>query len=165
MHLQRSLAKDALGIDPEQLLGKQPLGRGSCRLLPTRRTPVSCKERAAWQNGSWRSLLPTHGERWLRLGQEEEEKAGWFTDCAVSLARELNITQDYEREFPGVDAPLQPGAGRNETQGKHSIETVDLESEVRQCVVVRTAGSIPQGLVRRPGGRQSLWHQSSLLCG
>uniref|UniRef100_A0A8C4UEG8 non-specific serine/threonine protein kinase n=1 Tax=Falco tinnunculus TaxID=100819 RepID=A0A8C4UEG8_FALTI len=63
------------------------------------------------------------------LQGKSKEKAGWFTDCAVSLAREHNITQDYEREFPGVDAPLQPGAGRNETQGKHSIETVDLESE------------------------------------
>uniref|UniRef100_A0A8B9J087 non-specific serine/threonine protein kinase n=1 Tax=Amazona collaria TaxID=241587 RepID=A0A8B9J087_9PSIT len=75
------------------------------------------------------SLLPAHGEGGLRLGQEEEGKAGSFTDCAVSLAREHSITQDYDREFPGAGAPLQPGAGRAEAQGRYSIEAVDLESE------------------------------------
>uniref|UniRef100_A0A8B9GBC9 non-specific serine/threonine protein kinase n=1 Tax=Amazona collaria TaxID=241587 RepID=A0A8B9GBC9_9PSIT len=75
------------------------------------------------------SLLPAHGEGGLRLGQEEEGKAGSFTDCAVSLAREHSITQDYDREFPGAGAPLQPGAGRAEAQGRYSVEAVDLESE------------------------------------
>lgn len=165
MHLRRTLAKDAQGIDPEQLRGRQPLGRGSHQLSPTRRIPVSCKERAARQSGSWRSLLPTHGEGGLRLGQKEQGKAGLFTDCAISLAREHSITRDYEREFPGAGAPPQPGAGRAEPRGRRSIETVDLESEVRLCLVVRTAGPSPQGLVQRPWGRRGLWHQSSLLRG
>ena len=126
---------------------------------------MSCKERAAWQSGSWRSLHPTHGEGGLGLGEEEEGKAGLLTDCAVSLAREHSITRDYEREFPGAGAPLQPGAGRAEPWGRRSIETVDLESEVRRCLVVRTAGPSPQVLVQRPWDRQGLWHQPSLLYG
>lgn len=150
MHLRRTLAKDAQGIDPEQLQGRQPLGRGSHWLPPMRRTSVSCKERAAWQSGSWRGLLPTHGEGKLKLGQEEERKARSFTDSAVSFTSEHSITQDYEREFAGAGAPLQPGAGRAEPRDRRSIETVDLESEVRQCLVVRTAGLSPQGLVQRP---------------
>ncbi|NWS58962.1 STK36 kinase, partial [Chunga burmeisteri] len=40
-----------------------------------------------------------------------------------------SITRDYEREFPEADAPPQPGAGRAEPQGRHSIEIVDLENE------------------------------------
>lgn len=89
-----------------------------------------CKEGAAWQSGSWRSLLPTHGEGGLRLGQEEEGRTRSFTDCAVFLDREHSITQDYEREFPGAGPPLQPGAVRAELQGTRSVETVDLENGV-----------------------------------
>lgn len=126
---------------------------------------MSCKERAAWQSGSWGSLHPTHGEGGLGLGEEEEGKAGSLTDCTVSLAREHSITRDYEREFPGAEAPLQPGTGRAEPRGRGSIETVDLESEVRWCLVVRTAEPSPQGLVQRPWGRQGLWQQPSLLRG
>lgn len=109
---------------------------------------MSCKERAAWQSGSWRSLHLTHGEG--GLGEKEERKSGSLTDCAVSLAREHSITRDYEREFPGGVAPLQCGADRAEPRGRCSIKTVDLESEVRECLVVRTAGPSPQGLVQRP---------------
>lgn len=69
----------------------------------------------------------------------EERKSGSLTDCAVSLAREHSITRDYEREFPGGVASLQCGAD----QGRCSIKTVDLESEVRECLVVRTAGPSP----------------------
>ncbi|XP_040460070.1 serine/threonine-protein kinase 36 [Falco naumanni] len=61
--------------------------------------------------------------------QGKSSMAEWELEEPPPNPWEHNITQDYEREFPGVDAPLQPGAGRNETQGKHSIETVDLESE------------------------------------
>ncbi|NXF31927.1 STK36 kinase, partial [Nyctibius bracteatus] len=43
--------------------------------------------------------------------------------------RQHSITQDYEREFLGAGASLQSGAGRAKPQGRHSIETVDLESE------------------------------------
>lgn len=43
--------------------------------------------------------------------------------------REHSITRDYDREFPGAGAPPQPGAGRAESQGRRSIEAVDLESE------------------------------------
>uniref|UniRef100_A0A663MWR0 non-specific serine/threonine protein kinase n=1 Tax=Athene cunicularia TaxID=194338 RepID=A0A663MWR0_ATHCN len=42
---------------------------------------------------------------------------------------EHSITQDYEQEFSGAGAPLQPGAGRAEPRGRHSIEAVDLENE------------------------------------
>uniref|UniRef100_A0A8C6JST8 non-specific serine/threonine protein kinase n=1 Tax=Melopsittacus undulatus TaxID=13146 RepID=A0A8C6JST8_MELUD len=61
--------------------------------------------------------------------KKEEVKAGSFTDCTVSLAREHSITQDYDREFPGAGAPSQPGAGKAEARGRRSIEAVDLESE------------------------------------
>uniref|UniRef100_A0A663MZL2 non-specific serine/threonine protein kinase n=1 Tax=Athene cunicularia TaxID=194338 RepID=A0A663MZL2_ATHCN len=83
---------------------------------------------AAWQSGSWRSLLPIQGEGGLRLGQRKRGKQG-HPLTAVSLAREHSITQDYEQEFSGAGAPLQPGAGRAEPRGRHSIEAVDLENE------------------------------------
>ncbi|NWQ85854.1 STK36 kinase, partial [Burhinus bistriatus] len=38
-------------------------------------------------------------------------------------------TRDYEREFPGAGASLQPGAGKAEPCGRRNIKTVDLESD------------------------------------
>ncbi|XP_068051656.1 serine/threonine-protein kinase 36 isoform X1 [Anomalospiza imberbis] len=64
-----------------------------------------------------------------RLGQEEEGKKRSFTECAVSLARQHSLSQDYEWEFLGAGSPPQPGAGRAEPCSRHSTEAVDLESE------------------------------------
>ncbi|NXS23067.1 STK36 kinase, partial [Mystacornis crossleyi] len=72
---------------------------------------------------------PNPGRGRLRLGQEEEGKERSFTDCTVSLARQHSLSRDYEWEFPGAGSPPQPGAGRAEPWGRHSIEAVDLESE------------------------------------
>uniref|UniRef100_A0A8C8AEL9 non-specific serine/threonine protein kinase n=1 Tax=Otus sunia TaxID=257818 RepID=A0A8C8AEL9_9STRI len=88
--------------------------------------------RKAWQKMAEKKVEESVGFPWLwrtETGTEEEGKAGLFTDCAVSLAREHSITRDYEQEFPGAGAPLQPGAGRAEPRGRHSIEAVDLENE------------------------------------
>ncbi|NXK80439.1 STK36 kinase, partial [Amazona guildingii] len=55
--------------------------------------------------------------------------AEWELEEPPPSPWEHSITQDYDREFPGAGAPLQPGAGRAEAQGRYSIEAVDLESE------------------------------------
>uniref|UniRef100_A0A669PC73 non-specific serine/threonine protein kinase n=1 Tax=Phasianus colchicus TaxID=9054 RepID=A0A669PC73_PHACC len=60
---------------------------------------------------------------------KDRRKVGQLIDWAVSLPREHSITQDYEREFPQPEAPLQLGVGRAELQGRKSIEAVDLKSE------------------------------------
>ncbi|NXH68587.1 STK36 kinase, partial [Hydrobates tethys] len=61
--------------------------------------------------------------------QEKSSMAEWELEEPSPNPREHSITRDYEREFPAAGAPLQPGAGRAEPQGRRSIETVDLESE------------------------------------
>ncbi|NXG71322.1 STK36 kinase, partial [Baryphthengus martii] len=61
--------------------------------------------------------------------QGKSSKAEWDLEEPPSDPRERSIAQDYEREFPGADAPPQPGAGRTEPQGRRSIDTVVLESE------------------------------------
>ncbi|NXD78764.1 STK36 kinase, partial [Halcyon senegalensis] len=61
--------------------------------------------------------------------QGKSSTADWDLEEPPPNPREHSITQDYEREFSGAGAPLQPGAGRAEPQGRGSIETVDLESE------------------------------------
>ncbi|KAM9548944.1 serine/threonine-protein kinase 36 isoform 5-T5 [Guaruba guarouba] len=55
--------------------------------------------------------------------------AEWELEEPPPSPWEHSITQDYDREFSGAGAPSQPGAGRAEAQGRHSIEAVDLESE------------------------------------
>lgn len=81
------------------------------------------------------------------------------------MSREHSITQDYEREFPQPEAPLQLAVGKAELRGRQSIKAVDLESEVRWCAAIRTSGPSSKGLGHRPWGRQNLWHQLSLLHG
>ncbi|XP_072731367.1 serine/threonine-protein kinase 36 isoform X1 [Ciconia boyciana] len=61
--------------------------------------------------------------------QGKSSMAEWELEEPPPNPREHSITRDYEREFPGAGAPLQPGAGRAEPWGRRSIETVDLESE------------------------------------
>ncbi|NXC76348.1 STK36 kinase, partial [Anhinga anhinga] len=61
--------------------------------------------------------------------QGKSSMAEWELEEPPLNPREHSITRDYEREFPGAGAPLQPSAGRAEPQGRRSIETVDLESE------------------------------------
>ncbi|KAF1498256.1 Serine/threonine-protein kinase 36, partial [Eudyptula minor novaehollandiae] len=61
--------------------------------------------------------------------QGKSSMAEWELGEPPPNPREHSITRDYEREFPGAEAPLQPGTGRAEPRGRGSIETVDLESE------------------------------------
>ncbi|KAF1545877.1 Serine/threonine-protein kinase 36, partial [Eudyptula albosignata] len=61
--------------------------------------------------------------------QGKSSMAEWELGEPPPNPREHSITRDYEREFPGAGAPLQPGTGRAEPRGRGSIETVDLESE------------------------------------
>lgn len=86
----------------------------------------------------------------------ERRERGKLTYRVVSFAREHSITQDYEREFRGAGVPLHSGAGRAEPHGRRSIEAVDLESEVRRCPAVRTAGPAACGLVQRLWSRRGL---------
>ncbi|XP_074729547.1 serine/threonine-protein kinase 36 isoform X4 [Strix uralensis] len=61
--------------------------------------------------------------------QGKSSTAEWELEEPPPNPREHSITRDYEQEFPGAGAPLQPGAGRAEPRGRHSIEAVDLENE------------------------------------
>ncbi|NXN33241.1 STK36 kinase, partial [Nycticryphes semicollaris] len=61
--------------------------------------------------------------------QGKSSVAEWELEEPPPNPREHSITQDYEREFPGAGASLQPVAGRAEPWRGCSIETVDLESE------------------------------------
>ncbi|XP_074001801.1 serine/threonine-protein kinase 36 [Numenius arquata] len=61
--------------------------------------------------------------------QGKSSMTEWDLEEPPPSPREHSITQDYEREFPGAEASLQPVAGRAEPWRRRSIETVDLESE------------------------------------
>ncbi|NXJ59813.1 STK36 kinase, partial [Rostratula benghalensis] len=61
--------------------------------------------------------------------QGKSSVAEWELEEPPPNPREHSIAQDYEREFPGAGASLQPVAGRAEPWRRRSIETVDLESE------------------------------------
>ncbi|KFQ26305.1 Serine/threonine-protein kinase 36, partial [Mesitornis unicolor] len=61
--------------------------------------------------------------------QAKSTMAEWELEETPPNPQEHSITQDYKQEFSGVEPPTQPGAGKAEPQGRHSIDTVDLESE------------------------------------
>ncbi|NXN65630.1 STK36 kinase, partial [Himantopus himantopus] len=61
--------------------------------------------------------------------QGKSSMAEWDLEEPPPNPREHSITRDYEQEFPGAGACLQPDAGRTVPRGRRSIETVDLESE------------------------------------
>ncbi|NWX12565.1 STK36 kinase, partial [Aegotheles bennettii] len=61
--------------------------------------------------------------------QGKSSMAEWDFEELPPNPWEHTITRDYEQEFPGAGASLQPGAGGTEPQGRRSIDTVDLESE------------------------------------
>ncbi|NXL30182.1 STK36 kinase, partial [Glaucidium brasilianum] len=66
--------------------------------------------------------------------QGKSSMAEWELEEPPPNPWEHSITRDYEQEFPGAGAPLQPGAGRAEPWGRHSIEAVNLENEGRLCL-------------------------------
>ncbi|NXK01643.1 STK36 kinase, partial [Herpetotheres cachinnans] len=76
-----------------------------------------------------RELPAASNKKNLSVLQGKSSLAEWELQEPPPNPREHSITRDYEQEFPGADAPPQPGAGRDKPRGKHSIETVDLESE------------------------------------
>ncbi|NWW49931.1 STK36 kinase, partial [Pedionomus torquatus] len=61
--------------------------------------------------------------------QGKSSMAEWELEEPPPNPREHSITRDYEQEFPGAGASLQPVAGRAEPWCRCSIETVNLESE------------------------------------
>ncbi|NXY50127.1 STK36 kinase, partial [Ceuthmochares aereus] len=60
--------------------------------------------------------------------QGKSSVAEWELEEPPPNPREHSITRDIEWEFPGAPA-LQTGAGRAESLGRRSIETMDLESK------------------------------------
>lgn len=93
----------------EQHQGRQPLRRGSHWLPPMRRIRISCKERAARQSGSLRSLLPPQGEGGRGWGRRKRERKG------------LSLTILFP--WPGSTASLKTMSGR-------FLEQVPLQSLV-----------------------------------
>ncbi|XP_065696456.1 serine/threonine-protein kinase 36 isoform X1 [Patagioenas fasciata] len=78
---------------------------------------------------------PASKEKNPSVLQGKSSMAEWELEEPPPDPWEHSITRDYEREFPGGGAPLQCGADRAEPRGRCSIKTVDLESEVRECLV------------------------------
>ncbi|NWV34354.1 STK36 kinase, partial [Grantiella picta] len=71
--------------------------------------------------------LAASNEKNPGLLQGKSSIAEWeFEESRPSLGQH-NISRDYES--PGAGSPPQPGSGRTEPWGRHSIEAVDLESE------------------------------------
>ncbi|NWZ77591.1 STK36 kinase, partial [Poecile atricapillus] len=63
------------------------------------------------------------------LLQGESSTAEWEFEESPPNPGQHSFSRDYAWEFPGTGSPPQPGAGRAEPWGRHSIEAVDLESE------------------------------------
>ncbi|NXP03486.1 STK36 kinase, partial [Thinocorus orbignyianus] len=61
--------------------------------------------------------------------QGKSSTAEWELEEPPPNPQEHSITRDYEREFPGAGASLQPVVGRAELWHECGIETVDLEGE------------------------------------
>ncbi|XP_019378201.1 PREDICTED: serine/threonine-protein kinase 36 isoform X2 [Gavialis gangeticus] len=59
----------------------------------------------------------------------EPSRTEWEVDELPPMPGEHCITQDYEREFPGLGAPPPPGTGKAGRRGRRSIEAVALENE------------------------------------
>ncbi|XP_031446366.1 serine/threonine-protein kinase 36 isoform X2 [Phasianus colchicus] len=92
----------------------------------TRRKPRAAFEKAALEE---EELLASFKEKNSGVLQGKNSMADWQLEEPPPSPREHSITQDYEREFPQPEAPLQLGVGRAELQGRKSIEAVDLKSE------------------------------------
>ncbi|NXE40473.1 STK36 kinase, partial [Ptilorrhoa leucosticta] len=63
------------------------------------------------------------------LLQGKSSIAEWEFEESPPNPGQHSLSRDYEWEFPGAGSPPQPGVGRAEPWGRHSIEAVDLESE------------------------------------
>ncbi|NWT77649.1 STK36 kinase, partial [Lanius ludovicianus] len=90
-----------------------------------------------------------------------------FEECPPNPGQH-RLSRDYEWEFPGAGSHPQPGAGRTEPRGRHSIEAVDLESEELesdeewQHLIEGTEPSamqlsMPLSLLRDPAFQHRVW--------
>ncbi|NWW73365.1 STK36 kinase, partial [Climacteris rufus] len=92
---------------------------------PTPR-PRAAPQKAAPEEGE---PLAASNEKNPGLLQRKSSITEWEFEESPSKPRQHSNSQDYEREFPGGGSSPQPGVGREEPWGRHSIEAVDLESE------------------------------------
>ncbi|XP_015724427.1 serine/threonine-protein kinase 36 isoform X2 [Coturnix japonica] len=93
----------------------------------TRHKPREAFGKAALEEG--KELPASFQEKNSGVLQGKNSMSEWQLEEPPPSPREHSITQDYEREFPQPEAPLQLGVGRAELEGRQSIEAVDLESE------------------------------------
>ncbi|NXB09788.1 STK36 kinase, partial [Cnemophilus loriae] len=76
-----------------------------------------------------REPLVASKEKNLCFLQGKSSTAEWEFEEPPPNPGQHGLSRDYEWEFPGACSSPQPGAGRAEPRGRHSIEAVDLESE------------------------------------
>ncbi|NWR26788.1 STK36 kinase, partial [Tachuris rubrigastra] len=91
-----------------------------------RHRPRAAPGKAAPEKGE---PLAASNENNSGLLQGKSSMAEWELEEFLPDPCQHSISQDYEREFPGAGAPPELDAGRTESWGRSSIESVDLESE------------------------------------
>ncbi|NXO11162.1 STK36 kinase, partial [Oriolus oriolus] len=92
---------------------------------PTHR-PRAASRKAAPEE---REPSASSNEKHPCLLQGKSSIAEWEFEESPPSPGQYSISRDFEWEFPGAGSPPQPGAGRAEPWGRHSVEAVDLESE------------------------------------
>ncbi|NXD01653.1 STK36 kinase, partial [Certhia familiaris] len=92
---------------------------------PTHR-PRAVSQKAAPEE---REPLAASNEKNLCLLQGKSRTAQWEFEESPPNSGQHSLSRDNEWEFPRAGSPPQPGAGRAEPWGRHSVEAVDLESE------------------------------------
>ncbi|OXB77119.1 UNVERIFIED_CONTAM: hypothetical protein H355_007766, partial [Colinus virginianus] len=92
----------------------------------SRHKPRAAFGKTAFEEGE---LLASFKEKDSGVLQVKSSMAEWQLEECPPSPREHSITQDYEREFPQPESPLQVGVGRAELRGRQSMEAVDLEGE------------------------------------
>ncbi|XP_005520039.1 PREDICTED: serine/threonine-protein kinase 36 [Pseudopodoces humilis] len=108
-----------------QLKGGDASVKDSVNGHPTDR-PRAASQKAAPEE---REPLSASKEKNPCLLQGKSSIAEWEFEESPPNPGQHSLSRDYEWEFPGAGSPPQPGAGRAEPWGRHSIEAVDLESE------------------------------------
>ncbi|NXH79557.1 STK36 kinase, partial [Edolisoma coerulescens] len=88
--------------------------------------PRAASQKAAPEE---REPLAAFNEKNPCLLQGKSSRAEWEFEKSPPNPGQHSLSRDYAWEFPGAGSPPQPGAGRAEHWGRHSIEAVDLESE------------------------------------
>ncbi|NXY16063.1 STK36 kinase, partial [Atrichornis clamosus] len=116
-------------VEETQKKGQLKAGDGSLK-DSVNGHPMHRPRTAPWKAApEEREPLAASNEKNPGLLQGKSSISEWEFEESPPNPGQHSISRDYEREFPGAGSLPQPGAGRAERWGRHSIESVDLESE------------------------------------